>query len=749
MLSQKFKQRMHKKISQYTLILNAFKFMLAGKYLDKSAHQAVDRYIVPNEYFGVGVAPGPHPAYDDFVLNAVKRLGLNIVRIDVGVENKDAQIRLMDRLTAEGIALVVHFVQHADEAKLIHRQVQLQRQWAEFVRYVLSRYQRQIHLVEIGSTVNRPRWSGYSLKSFIATWQIAYPIVKEFRIPLAGPNITDFEPPYTELFLKQILKTAQLPDYYSNNLFAERATEPERYDHKVMGYQLAGLLKFNLIKKAKTLKQIASKYALSSVVSLSAFWTLPRIQRYSVFAELKQADYLVRYFVLSIASGALDKAFWGPLICHREGLIDDAEDEYTKREKISYYEKVTGQLSRMTFRPSFHAMRFIVEFLNQAEYLGKQGDLSGLEIHRFKKGQQVFDISWCINGVGYSTHQVYSAEAIASARFYNIRAEQFDTLPDFINEQPVLLLWQDIKDAYKPIAPANALKIQLCRYGHGDYFHLQNLDWQAVITCNLRSQAVTLFEFILAQVQAGQYEAAAILRKGRNTIWQLPHPNNANLMLVLKRPAKQHWYKQFLNQGKASKSKAAWNASCQLLQRGIAVAHPIAYIEHIHQQQFDLNLYVCEAVKHQASVRDLMQCFNQGEQHFLEVSKSRALQQLSHFVYVLHQRGVYYRDLSAGNLLIAKLGDSLQFTLIDTNRARFYQHAVTLKQRLSDLVRVCNKLNWPDRLRLLEYYFSAYGARMRWIYRLPFYVYDSKVLIKRKLGRKAWRNLLAKLKNKG
>jgi hypothetical protein len=749
MFSHKFKQRMQKKINHYALFFNALKFMLSGKYFDKSAHQPVDRFVVPNEYFGVGVAPGPHPAYDDFVLNVIKRLELNIVRIDVGVDNKEAQIRLMDRLTAEGIALVVHFVQHADEAKLIHRQVQLQRQWAEFVRYVLNRYQRQIHLVEIGSTVNRPRWSGYTLPSFIATWQITYPIVKEFRIPVAGPNITDFEPPYTELFLKQILKTAQLPDHYSNNLFAERATEPERFDHKVMGYQLAGLLKFNLIKKAKTLKQLAGKYALSSVVSLSSFWTLPRIQRYSIFPELKQADYLVRYFILTIASGALDKAFWGPLICHREGLIDDGEEEYAQREKISYYEKVTGQLSRMSYRPSFHAFRFIIKYLSQAEYLGKQGDLNGLEIHRFKKGQQVFDISWCINGLGYSTHQIYSPEAIASAKFYDIRGEQINTLPDFINEQPVMLLWQDIKDAYKPIAPNNALSVQLSRYGYGDYFHLQNLEWQAVISTNLRSQAISLFEFILNLAQSNQGIEGQILRKGRNTIWQLPHPNNPNLMLVLKRPAHQHWHKQLLDQGKSNKSRSAWNASCQLLRRGISVAQPIAFIEHIHQQQFDLNLYVCEAVKHQASVRDLMQSFNQGDQHFLEVSKSRALQQLSQFVYVMHQRGVYYRDLSAGNLLISRVGDSLQFTLIDTNRARFYNHAVSLRQRLSDLVRVCNKLNWPDRLRLLDYYFAACGTHMRWIYRLPFYLYDAKVILKRKVGRKAWRNLLAKLKNKG
>lgn len=741
MLSNRWKNKLHQKFAKFLLFWNAGKFLISGKFLDKQAHLPAAKFNVPADFFGLGVAPGPHPAYDDYICDALASLKLSIVRIDVSNDNKDAQMRLMDKLTQAGIKLIVHFVQHPDEAKIIAKKSQVQRQWAEFIRYILNRYQASIHMVEIGSTVNRPRWSGYTLQSFMSAWQIAHPIVKEFRLTLAGPNITDFEPPYTELFLRKLQKMQLLPDVYSNNLFAERATEPERYDHKVMGYRLADKLKFNLIKKANTLKQLSLSFGVNRLASLSSFWTLPRIQRYTIFTELKQADYLVRYMVLCVASGALEKAFWGPLICHREGLIDDHEEEYPQREKISYYEKVTGQLSKLTRRPSFHAMRFIISHLSEAEYLGSQSELTGLEIHRFKKQQHVFDIAWCINGLGYSTYQVYSSDALSRAQFFDIRGEPIANLPDFINEQPIMLQWNDIKDAYKPIAPKQALSVKICRYGYVDYFHLQNQQWQAVIASNLRSQAIQLFEFLISELDK-QVSQTHILRKGRNVVWQIPHPFNPNIQLVLKRPARQHWYKRWLDKAKPNKSKAAWNASCELMRKDIAVAKPIAFIEHLSETGFNYNLYVCEAVKHQATAREMFAAFNLGQDQFLGLSKTRCLQQLSHFVNKMHHRGVMFRDLSAGNLLLDIQDDELMMTLIDTNRARFYLQPLTVRQRLIDLVRVCNKINWADREVFLAYYFASKGNRLQTWMRLSFYLYDLKVVLKRKLGRKAWRQLI-------
>ncbi len=73
-------------------------------------------------------------------------------------------------------------------------------------------------------------------------------------------------------------------------------------------------------------------------------------------SEEKQADYLARYMVLCAASGALEGAWWGPLICHREGLIDDGVPQYPKLERITHYAEVTGALTDFRIRPALHAL---------------------------------------------------------------------------------------------------------------------------------------------------------------------------------------------------------------------------------------------------------------------------------------------------------------------------------------------------------------------------------------------------------
>ena len=67
--------------------------------------------------------------------------------------------------------------------------------------------------------------------------------------------------------------------------------------------RFANLIKFNLLKKSRLIKNIAEKYSIHEVISPSSFWTLPRIERYTKHAEEKQADYLIRYFVLLAAVG--------------------------------------------------------------------------------------------------------------------------------------------------------------------------------------------------------------------------------------------------------------------------------------------------------------------------------------------------------------------------------------------------------------------------------------------------------------
>ena len=85
----------------------------------------------------------------------------------------------------------------------------------------------------------------------------------------------------------------------------------------------------------------------------------------------------------------------------------------------------------------------------------------------------------------------------------------------------------------------------------------------------------------------------------------------------------------------------------------------------------------------------------------------------------------------------------LAFSLIDTGRIRVFPQPLSLYQRFSDLVRICNKMHRDGRTTFLGIYLAALGKKLRWWHRGAFVAYDLKVAAKRRLGRKAWRQLFS------
>jgi hypothetical protein len=125
--------------------------------------------------------------------------------------------------------------------------------------------------------------------------------------------------------------------------------------------------------------------------SPAAFWTLPRIERVLPAGEQKQADYLSRYLILCAASGALEGAWWGPLVCHREGLVDDGVQPYPALERITHYAAVTGKLADFRVRPALAALAAVARLLPGTRYEGRLNQGQGLEVHAFRSAER-----WCM-----------------------------------------------------------------------------------------------------------------------------------------------------------------------------------------------------------------------------------------------------------------------------------------------------------------------------------------------------------------
>lgn len=718
--------------------------MLKGQLRFPGGHRPPVGHVVSQAFVGVGVAAADDPAVDDYILARLTDAGIRHVRLDLSPGDESAPAaRLLAKLCDSGLLVTLHLVLRAEQAREIFSD-HGQTVWRVFVANALDRYGSRIEMVEIGSTTNRQRWTGLSLTGFLLMWDIAWQEVRARSLVLVGPSVTDFEPPWNIGLLALLRQRGQSPDIHSDNLFSERCTEPERYDQKILGHALASTHKFNLIKKARLLARIGANYGVPRLISPAAFWTLPRIERMLPDSEEKQADYLARYLVLCAASGALERAWWGPLICHREGLIDNGIRQYPTLERIACYSSVEGSLADLRVRPAFEALSTFVAMVPEARYEGRQNASPGLEVHAFRSDRQLIHAVWTINGRAAALEDIYHPFDLESARVVNRDGVEFNSPASLVGEKLCYLVWPSTQTVTVRSRAAMLPDVAIAQHLRGrQYFFFRERGWQGVVLAKDAAELECLLQRIHPE-RISPPRRESTLRHARNVIWTIGDPRDEDAKLVVKQPVRMHLHKKLLDRLKPSKALRSWNGTCELMRRGIAAAPPVAYFERQEDRSLTQNYYVCEHVPAEYTAREMVATFASGQTDFEGVAEIDAYRQLCDYLLRMHGRGVLFRDLSGGNILIRKQQDGqLSFILIDTGRIHVFDGPLTLRQRFADLVRICNKLHDEGRERFLGLYLAALHRRFRWWHRLPFLMYDVKVVVKRRVGRKAIKRLLS------
>lgn len=739
----------------WPIICKGLAYIFTGKLYIKQGHLPPANHHIPHDYVGVCVASAADALMDNYVIAQLQQLGIKQVRLDFTYGDLESfNARFLQRLIDEKLNVTLHLIQPFNSAKNMENAAE-QENWQTFLAQVLERFGAHIRRIEIGATVNRKRWAGYSLNGFLRAWAIAYAAVKQRYIELAGPNVTDFEPIYNIGLLSLLKAKNQLPDVHSNNLFSERVSEPERFDHRVFKYRWATRLKFNLIKKARLLGKITSDFGIKSFISPVAFWAIYRIERLLSDGEQKQADYAARYLLLNAASGALDQVFWGALICHREGLIDDGltDAEYPSLERVTHYACVDGALKNFWHHASFNAVKTTAKLIQGAQYLKAISTANGLEVHHFQTEQFEIHALWTINGKVAFLSDIYELTAIQQAEISHRDGHAITTTTDIISESPIYLRWP--KNQPINTKPNLTLAKDLAIHAHiknQQYFPFKQDSWFGLILAKDADEAQQLAQQLHpSQLISPQKNNA--LRHARNAIWTLPDPRDADKQVTVKQPVKMYLHKQLLDRFKPSKAKRSWNGAVELLRRGVATAAPVAFFEQENDVTLKQNFYICDYVKADCSVGEMFVHFALGHKEFYFSDKNTTLSaeevytQLAQFLHHMHKTGVFFRDLSGGNVLVQLLeSKQLSFSLIDTARARFYTYPTALNYRYSDLARICNKLHWAGRERLMGLYLAHLGVKFTFKIKLPFYLYDFKVAFKRKFGRKGIRKLVRSFK---
>ena len=692
--------------------------------------------IISDRAMGVGVAVPNDSAACVRVLELIQELGVKSVRLDLTYSHDLARAdELVDGLLGMDVGVLLHLIQPLSEAEKMPAAEALV-EWGGFVKKSLDHFAERIEAVEIGSTINRAKWTRYTLEGFFAAWEAGYKEVRERGYTLVGPNVTDFEPIYNAGLLGMLKNRGMLPDINSNNLFAERASQPENLDAKILGRRLKKLHGYDLKKKIRLLGAIAERYGLQKNWSTSAFWTLPRIRRYSESQEAQMADYIPRYFTICYSQRAFERIYWGPLISAREGLLDDGTGVVPKSSEldiVALHDHIPGSPESWRVRPAFYVFKTINSFLSGAQFEGVRCTKDGLEIHEFLKDGQIIHIGWTKNGQLARVSDCYSARDLdAVSEVFTQTGEVDEERPDFLSQSVAIFVWaKDHRPAVSHtagIVPKLVATPLLDGYRHYDY-HTDK--WRGVIRARSREEANVLAEN-LGPEAISQNKEQASLRKSRNAVWKVIDPRDANGFLVVKKPRRLAFNKKILDRNKPSKSLRSWNGTAVLMTHNIGTPSCVAYFESVDPKDMMNNWFICDHVSDEFSTRKFFTQYSQGDKEVAGVSFDSFSDQLVEFLLRLHGKRCCFRDLSVGNLLIENCQDGkVDFSLIDTARMRCHRKGLAVGQRMEDLKRLILKLDPPLQDIVMTKYMGRIKKKFTPSQRLSLKLYKLKTDLKR------------------
>ena len=703
-------------------------------------HRPADNQAIPEDFFGVNVAPGGDAASDDRILSYLEQLGIGQVRMDFSYSSFNGPAeRLLRRLLDADIEVMLDLLPPLAQAQILAHDVDAQQRWQRFVADCFNAFQGRVSLFEIGNTPNRGKWSGFSSQGFLLANHLAYQVAQAYPVRLVGPNVSDFEPLYNASYLGLMKRLNATPALHSDNLFVERVVEPEAYDHRVLGWIARAPLKLNLVKKARMLQALGHNAGVDEFICTYTCWTIKRLQRRSAWPEQKRVDYLVRYLALAAASSALSRVYWGPLVCSRDGLIDDGADDYPVVDQVSYYERIRGEAADFTPTPAFAAMAYTVKRLAGATCLKAEHDPEGASLFHYcdKQGAH-FLLAWTRDGQTWPLSGLVNAGDLDRAAFYDATGQAISN-PLVANEHPLFI------DLDAP--PSSAADSKDTQQAIGEVVHLSSEQWQSVghsdphwygahmLRSNQREADLALAQRLHPD-QLTRLPETQVLRDARNRLWNVADPRGLCEQVTVKLN-RVKGFKRFTYRFYPSKGRRHWNNACEMLRRNVATPLPIAFFESPQQPGIRDSWYLCQFIPDAFSSREVYAALNRGESEYRGLDKDAWFDLISGFVCHMHNKQVIHRDLSSGNLLLFQAEDgSIVPMAIDIGRARIWSgpgSKVRTRDRMLDLIRIAYKLDWADRLRFIEHYETHLGKSLSPLWRLPFWYYDSKQTLKKTL----------------
>ena len=243
-----------------------------------------------------------------------------LVRIPLAdFDNIEKYIRFITNLQHKHVLVcILQDREHIEEKNLTKQRLD----------YIFSNLCNEVKTFQIGNSINRKKWAFVSIDEYFSFFKIAYDLKNDKypKIELLGSNIIDFDVPF---FARSIFHFKSIfYDGIATQLYVDRRGGPEE---KQIG--------FNTLSKIKAYAALAkaSNKTTNDIYITEFNWPLSDMERWSpseehLIRESLQSRYLIRYYLLTLASGEVEKCFFHQLVAPGYGLVNNLNGEVKKRD---------------------------------------------------------------------------------------------------------------------------------------------------------------------------------------------------------------------------------------------------------------------------------------------------------------------------------------------------------------------------------------------------------------------------------
>jgi tRNA A-37 threonylcarbamoyl transferase component Bud32 len=278
------------------------------------------RRPVPWGDLGIGVHAGSAElgAILDLVEGLATRQVLQRVHVWEGEIERD--VGLARELRQRGCEVVLAVPQNRELVRDAAK-------WREALEQVRDGFEGLISCIQVGHAINRSKWGVWNPREHERLLSVAGEVFGDSgEISMMGPAVIDFEFHQTALALNWGVRRRPF-DVVSSLLYVDRRGAPEN--------EQAGLDTVDKITLLRAIIQASRDGDRPSWIT-EVNWPLregphsPAGRQVSV-DERRQADYLVRYMILGLGTGLVERIYWWQLVAKGYGLVDTENGDLRPR----------------------------------------------------------------------------------------------------------------------------------------------------------------------------------------------------------------------------------------------------------------------------------------------------------------------------------------------------------------------------------------------------------------------------------